>query len=186
MDNIYGKKLNQEKLPLLYIILLILFQIALVNLENLRMLNDYNSEIHMIIIGNGSQDILNSNFQFEPSEVIVNGYKDDSCEKTCYLSKDLNNITLKFSNQINSCEKMFKSLNNIKEIDLSNFDASKITSMNEMFQGCSNLASVILSNSNTYNLINISFMFHNCSNLEIINFGNINKKLINFVYYNSA
>ena len=50
---------------------------------------------------------------------------------------------------------MFKDLENILKIDLSNFDASQITSMHEMFKGCSSLTSVILSNSNTYNLINI-------------------------------
>ena len=48
---------------------------------------------------------------------------------------------------------MFKDLQNISEIDLSNFDASQITGMHGMFKGCSNLTSVILSNSNTYNFI---------------------------------
>ena len=114
------------------------------------MLNNYNSVIHMIIIGNGSQNILNSNFQYEPSEVIVNGYRNDSCKKTCYLSENLNNITLKFSEQINSFAKMFQNLQNIIEIDLSNFDASHITNMNEMFEGCSKLSNVILSNSNKF------------------------------------
>ena len=146
----------------------------LLNIENFRLINCYDSEIHLIIKGNGTQNILGKDFQFEPSEVIVNGHRNYSCNKACNFTEELNNITLQFPNHINSTENMFIDLHNILKIDLSNFDASQVTSMLGMFRNCSNLSSVILSNSNTYYLIDISYMFYNCSNLEIINFGNIN------------
>ena len=47
--------------------------------------------------------------------------------KTCNLVGDKNNITLIFDTQIESCYEMFDGLTNIIEIDLSNFDASKVT-----------------------------------------------------------
>ena len=184
MHNINGQKLKQNYPLLFFILISILFSLVnLLNSENLITPNIYDSEIHLVIGGKGEQNILNNNFQFEPSEVIVNGYQNDSCKKTCYFFDDLNNITLIFMNQISSCEKMFQNSKNILEINLSNFDASEVTAMNEMFSGCSKLSSVILSNSNTYNLINISYMFYNCINLENINFGKINSSSIESMEY---
>ena len=137
MGDLNGLKLNKEYPFLFYVKLLILFQIEFINpfiLDNLRKLNIYNSEIHLIIKGSGTQNILNKTFQYEPFEVIVNGYINSSCKKTCYFTEEINNITIKFSNQINSCQQMFLELKNISEIDLSKFDASQVTSMNKMFQ----------------------------------------------------
>ena len=61
-----------------------------------------NSEIHLVIQGSGEQKLLRDSFSVEPSEVLVNGVKDDSCSKTCNLVGDRNNITLKFNTQIES------------------------------------------------------------------------------------
>ena len=177
MFNKYGQNLG-KKYPFFstyYLFMLInLIFVEIVNSDDLRILIHYDSEIHLIIQGNGNQNILNNDFIYEPSEVIVNGYSNNSCKKKCYFLENINNITLKFSEQIDSLECMFKGLENILEIDLSNFDVSQVTRMQEMFRDCSNLVSVILSNYNTYNLNNISHMFYNCFNLETINFGSIN------------
>ena len=114
-----------------------------------------NSEIHLVIQGSGEQQLLNDwyfrNIK-QPSEVLVNGVKADSCSKTCNLVGDRNNITLKFDTQIESCKSMFENLKNIIEIDLSNFDASKVTNMRGMFDGCSNLEKIEFGNINTPSL----------------------------------
>ena len=178
---IYGRKLNQEYYFFIYVQFLIIFKISLsnlLNLDNSRIINNNDSEIYLIMKGNGNKNILNNDFQYEPSEVIVNGYKNISCKKSCFFIDDINNITLKFSNQIYSAEKMFEDMKNILEIYLTNFDSSQITSMHKMFSGCSNLVSVILPNSNTYNLKNISYMFCECVELKKINFGNMNTSLV--------
>ena len=56
-----------------------------------------NSEIHLVIQGSGEQKLLYdwyfTNIQ-QPSEVLVNGVKDDSCSNTCNLVGGRNNITL--------------------------------------------------------------------------------------------
>ena len=115
-----------------------------------------NSEIHLVIQGSGPQKLLGDDYSgVKPSEVLVNGVRDDSCSKTCYLEGDKNNITLKFDTQIKSCYCMFYFVENIIEIDLSNFDASKVTYTGFMFNGCSNLEKVEFGNINTSSLENI-------------------------------
>ena len=104
-----------------------------------------NSKIHLVIQSSGQQTLLSddyfTNFK-RPSGVLVNGVKDDSFSKTCNLVGDRNDITLKFDTQIESCHDMFEYLNNIIEIDLSDFDSSKVTTMRWMFSGCSNLEKI--------------------------------------------
>ena len=80
----------------------------------------------MIIQGQGNQSILNDKFYKEPNEVYVNNIKNDACKKYCELPNDLNNITLIFNEEINSCENMFNGLSNIIEIDVSYFDFSHV------------------------------------------------------------
>ena len=61
---------------------------------NSRLINNYDSEIHLIINGNGEENIFNDDFQYEPSEVIVNGYLNNLCHKTCYFSENLNKTVI--------------------------------------------------------------------------------------------
>ena len=190
MDNTYRKRINKEYPSFFYIILPMLLKIVLfnlINIENFRVINCNYSEIHIIIIGNGTQNILGKDFQFVPSKVIVNGNTSNTCNKTCDFTEEFNNITLKFPNHINSTQNMFIDLHNILKIDLFNFDVSQVTSMEGMFQYCSNLTSVIFPISNTHKLIDISYMFFNCTNLETINLGNINISSVlymNDLFYN--
>ena len=117
------------------------------------------SEIKLVIQGNGRQSLLGDSFNIEPFEVLVNGKKDDSCKKECNLEEDINNITLKFDKQIESCYLMFQGIKNIREIDLSNFDTSKVTTMSWMFCDCSNLEYINLGNINTSSVENMDLLF---------------------------
>ena len=187
----------KSKVSTLYFkIFIILLKLAFCDF-NMRHLNNVISEINMVIKGNGIQSLLYSNFPIDPFEVIVNGKKENSCKKTCVLNKDLNEVTLKFDKQIESCYLMFFALKNITEIDLSKFDTSKVTTMSWMFCGCSNLEKINLDNINTSSVktmdllfkgtkitsIDLSkfdtskvttmmWMFCDCSQLETINLSN--------------
>ena len=88
--------------------------------ENLRHLIDLSSEIHLIIKGSGNQSLVSNEFYLEPSEVVINGIRNNLCKKYCELENDENNVTLYFNDNINNLYKMFFQLENIKEIDLSN------------------------------------------------------------------
>ena len=74
--------------------------VDLVIIKNIRITKNYNSEIQLIIQGSGNQNILGSGFYIEPSEVYINGYKDESCKKVCNLAGEKNLITLRFKDQI--------------------------------------------------------------------------------------
>ena len=84
-------------------IILFLLKIIFLNsltINNKRILNNHYSEIHLVIQGSGKQNLLNNGFVSEPSQVLVNGIKNDLCKKNCVLEGDTNNITLIFQYQI--------------------------------------------------------------------------------------
>ena len=111
-----------------FIFLLKIALVDLITIKNFRNLNNYISEIHLVVKGKGNKQILYSGFNTAPSEVIVNGIsKGDTCKTLCDLDEDINNVTLIFDKKINSCNWMFYNLENIIEIDLSYFDASEVT-----------------------------------------------------------
>ena len=153
--------------------------------ENLSLLNNnFLSEIHLIIKGNGIQNILFDEFIYEPSEVLVNGIsKGNTCKKTCELEEEENNITLIFSQTLYSSERMFYGLQNIKEIDLSRFDASKIRNMSQMFYNCSNLENIIFGNIDTSSVQNMYYLFGYCNKLTSIDFSHFNTSSVEYMDY---
>ena len=127
-------------------------------------------EITIIIEGQGNQNqyILNNLFYLNPLKVRINGQLKESCIKRCVLDYGLNNVTIIFDRQIESCENMFNGLGEIKEIDLSNLDTSNVTNMDSMFYGCSNLEKITFGNINTSLVTNMHFLFHDCLSLVSI------------------
>ena len=97
-----------------------------------------NNEIKLVIQGKGEQQIINENFRYEPDIVLVNGIQ-RQCKKSCNLEEDKNNITLIFYSPPSTFQNMFNGLENIIEIDLSNFDLNNYSNMNQMFYHCSSL-----------------------------------------------
>ena len=51
----------------------------------------------------------------------------------------------------------------LKEIDLSNFETTKVTYMNHMFNECTSLKEVNISNFDFINIIDMHAMFFGCS-----------------------
>ena len=67
-----------------------------------------------------------------------------------------------------------RKIKNILELDLSNFDTSKVTRMDDMFYGMSNLATLNLSNFNTSKVTRMDGMFRDMSNLTTLNLSSFN------------
>ncbi len=65
-----------------------------------------------------------------------------------------------------------QNLRNILELELSNFDTSRVTNMNDIFHGMSSLTSLNLSNFDTSKVTNMSHMFEDISNLATLNLSN--------------
>ena len=125
-------------------------------------------EIHLVIQGIGEQAIINETFYKAPTRVNVKGTDEPSCSKTCNLSDSSNEVILYFEEEINSCENMFYGLRNIKEINFSNFDFSKVTNMHSMFRECKSLEKIDFGNINTSAVEDMSYLFEQCNALSSI------------------
>ena len=158
---------------------------AILNFRNLLSV----SEITITIIGSGDQYILNNktleinkisyNFNHIPDEILINGERQNYTGIVVYnLEKEENIITMKFNESLTECNLMFYNLTNITEIDLSNFDTSKVTEMVGMFYECSSLISLNLDGINTSLLTNMDYMFSNCNKLDFINLESFDTKSV--------
>ena len=78
-------------------------------------------------------------------------------------------IKLVFNKKMINCCFMFSCCKNIIEIDLSNFDTSKVVNMSGMFYECESLEHLSgISKWDTSNVIDMSYMFYNCKSLSIL------------------
>ena len=150
-----------------------IFSTIFISMKDLRNMNVYQSEIKLVIKGKGNLFFLNNNFNPEPSEVIINDEIKDSGIKNYNFTEELNNVIIKFNNSITSCANMFYGLTNIIEIDLSNFDTSKVKNMSSMFCECSSLEKIYFGNINTSSVKDMNNLFHYCNKLisiDVLNF----------------
>ena len=186
MDNkiIWYTKFPKENKNYIYYLLLfkLFFFFSFLSISNTNkiifIINTF-SEINLVINERGNHNILSSFFYTEPSDIIVNGVsKKDSCSKSCMLEDDFNNISLIFEDEINSTKYMFFNLSNIKEIDLSNFDCSKVTTMKSMFDNCVNLKEIKFGNINTSLVENMDKLFSDCKKLKSIDVSNFDTSLV--------
>jgi surface protein len=67
---------------------------------------------------------------------------------------------------------MFSECSSLRELNISNFDVTKVTSMQNMFNNCILLKKLDLSNFSTLSLEKIDKMFYNCSSLEFLDISN--------------
>ena len=144
---------------------LILFLILETARESQRNLINFSSEIHLVVSG-GTQSFIRNSIYFRPSQIRVNGEIRDSCITTCNLQGQENNVILYYNYTVKYCYNMFDNLDNIKEIDFSDFDFSRVTSMSFMFHGCHNLKKINFGNANTSSVKTMQRIFYNCSLLS--------------------
>ena len=162
--------LNSFKYSITFIFIIIFF-VSFISACN-KDINIYFSEISLIIKGKNEQNILSDEFNFEPDHVFVNRILNNRCKKACFLNNELNDITLIYENNLESCSNMFKNLSNILEVDLSKFDTSQVTLMDSMFDGCINLKKITFGNINTSSVENMKMMFQQCESLTTIDLSN--------------
>ena len=85
------------------------------------------------------------------------------------LELDLSNFD---TSKVTNMKSMFGGMNNVTALNLSNFNTSQVTNMESMFYGLSNLTIFNLSNFDTSNVTNMSFMFYDMSNLTTLDLSN--------------
>lgn len=99
---------------------------------------------------------------------------------TLYISPEKDGCKI-FANP--NASYMFTSVSNIKKIDVSNLNTSRVTRMNDMFSYSSELLELDLSNFNTENVTTMRGMFSGCrSLLSIVGLDNFNTSSVTDAY----
>lgn len=70
--------------------------------------------------------------------------------------------------RVNTSFYLYQNRENVKSIDLSLFDSSKMTSMENMFKDCINLTHLDASYLDTSNVVSMKGMFENCEKLQYL------------------
>ena len=112
----------------------------------------------------------------EPEKVYLNAdssymFGADSFHKSNILDLDLSNFD---ASKVTNMGYMFYAMRNLTTLDLSNFDTSKVTNMEAMFfdASTSSLTSLNLSNFDTSKVTNMDSMFYGMSSLTTLDLSN--------------
>ena len=152
-----------------------------------------SNEIRIKIEGTETQEIFSSLSNLinnPPSTVLLNGNPvvlDEN--KITNLIEEENNITMIWENKLTKCDYMFYELENLLEVDLSNFDASEVITMNSMFGYCYDLISINFGNINTPKLKEMAYLFNECFSLLYLDLSSFNTSSVismNFLFNNCA
>ena len=168
---------------------LIIFQIIILLFAKFtsRELKLQYSYINLVTNGSG---YIGINSGMRPDKVYINNFTQSTVNFPIYFSEDnniINNVTLIWETEINRLNHFFSSCGLIIEIDLSNFDASKVTNMNSMFHGCTSLKYLNLKNLNTSQVKDMRSMFYNCVSLKSLDLSNLDTSQVtsmNALFYN--
>ena len=189
-QNIINKRNKNINLQLKKINFIYLFTYILFNLINIvfaeEIINNQNS-IFLKTSTKGYQYIISQDRL--PDFVYVNEKQtnfDADGRINIKSRQKINIVKLVWNYKLKNCEFLFDSLDNIIEVDLSEFDSSEVTTMKGMFSFCSEVRSINFNNINTSSLIDMSEMFKNCDSLTEINFSSFDtSKVTNmgFLFY---
>ena len=124
----------------------------------------------------------------EPEKVYLNA---DSSEMFYYskyydeqkikniLEIDLSNFN---TSKVTNMRYMFSGMSNLTTLNLSNFNTSRVTDMDTMFSNTSNLTSLNLSSFDTSRVTNMQRMFYDMSNLTSLNLSNFDTSKVVYMY----
>ena len=157
----------------LVIFLSIISQTKTSNEAELRGLQT-NNYITLIFKGTGSTPIINNAFISSLQSIKINGNGEitESINHQQDLTSETNTIIMKFKSPMTNCKDMFKNLQKLISVDLTNWDFSSVTEMESFFEGCSSLISVNLANKVAPELISMNSTFKGCKSLTSVNFNN--------------
>ena len=78
------------------------------------------------------------------------------------------------TSKVTNMNYMFGYCSSLTSLNLSNWDISKVTDMNSVFYSCKSLTSLDLSSFNTSNVTNMNNMFRDCTSLTSLDLSNFN------------
>ena len=167
-DKIFFHKISKCYNIIILLISLLISTFYEFNCQNIIISKD--SLITLRVSKSGEQKIFNSGtFPEFPDAIFIDNNQQKSI-KNYYDLNYTNVVTLKWTNEINSCYRMFQGCDSIVEINFTNFNAKNCEKFTEMFNDCHSLISLDFSGFITSNkLISLSNMFKNCYSLISLN-----------------
>ena len=115
--------------------------------------------------------INTENIEDEDSDYEIKLWTDPATESVYYYAEP-EKVYLNTDSSSMFRSEYGEKIKNILELELSNFDTSKVTNMYAMFRGVSNLTTLNLSNFNTSQVTNMNSMFNGMSNVTNLNLSN--------------
>ena len=97
-----------------------------------------------------------------------------------FLEIDLSNFD---TSKVTNMGYMFGGMRSLTTLDLSNFDTSKVTDMGYMFYYMDSLTTLNLSNFNTSKVTNMSYMFGSMSDLTALNLSNFDTSQVTNMHF---
>jgi surface protein len=147
------------------------------NSLNSHIIATFKASKYINVIGNGeSNGFFNEDMDVVSNKVIsiIVDDKDMINETTSIKGREF--ITAKYyvKPNITSLDDLFESIDELIEVDFSNFNGSKIKSLKATFAECKNLKKLTFANAfSKSSIINLASTFSDCSNLDIIDFSNV-------------
>ena len=138
-------------------------------------INYNDSSIHLKINGTEQIYIISVSYTgIEPTKIIKNGVETSFMKRINFEPSGLNinNVTLIWNSEISSSDNMFNRCYEIIEIDLSNFNTSKIIDIQRMFAECHSLQFINFNNFDTSSVTSMDSLFANCFSLTSLDLSN--------------
>ena len=139
---------------------------------------DSSNIIILTVKGPGTIKILNDNYNYPPDEIDIEGNKIQYSSNSVELEEEENIVKLYYNTSPENLKNMFKGLQNINKIDLSNFDTSDVRDMSFMFSECLNLKEINMNGIDTSSVTNMQSMFRSCQALTSLDLSNFNTFLV--------
>ena len=171
------------KSKMFYIFFFIIFIVQIICEK--RNLQTTGSELTIKINGIGIQPIIYKNFNGGlPNKVFCNDLEVEIIDGyQINIPTNLSTIKLVWNTKLNTCYNMFVFLDNIIEVDLSNFELNNEYTegyvMSGIFSYCTKLEKVTMSNKiDTTKITNVYGMFDHCTSLTSVDMSNFRVSLI--------
>ena len=123
----------------------------------------------------------------EPEKVYLN-INSGRMFNSIYYEQEIKNILeIDLSNfdtsKVTNMSGMFSIMPSLTTLDISSFDTSKVTDMGFMFSGMSKLTTLNISNFDTSKVTYMRYMFNNMSNLTTLNISNFDTSKVTYMRY---
>ena len=123
-------------------------------------------------------DINSFDTSYYPDKVYIEGKIQNVVNHTYNIDQSDIYVILEWNNPINTSAYMFSECHDIYEVDLSNFDTSKIINMDFMFNNSQFLTSINLANVDTSHVTSMWGMFNQCKSITSLDLSYFDTSLV--------